>query len=379
MRVKGNHVAVLEVKHPRYRYKVAWRQGGKPKSKYFRDREKTVAETYAAQKRIELENEGNKEGAITDDERLAVLVARKELAPFDGADLEKAVRFYADYLKRNVKPATIAELSELRIQHAEGEGCSIRHVLDLKSRLKAFKAAFGDRQAETMRTEDVERWLLGLDVAPQTFTNYRRVVSGLFEFARRRGFCTENPVKHAARKKFEDKPPGILTPEQTENLLNACPAELLPAIAIQAFAGVRTAEMLRLTWDAVEGDYIRIEGKVAKTAQRRLIPISATLAAWLEPFRKNTGKIAPGNFAKKCREARAGAGIEKWPDNGLRHSFASYKLAKTKNAADVAADLGHSNASIVYRHYREVVTPEAAEMYLSIRPKVIGMKGVKSA
>jgi integrase len=48
-------------------------------------------------------------------------------------------------------------------------------------------------------------------------------------------------------------------------------------------------------------------------------------------------------------------GWQEWPEDVLRHSFASYHLAKHRNAALTAELMGHKNARIIYAHYREVV------------------------
>jgi integrase len=52
----------------------------------------------------------------------------------------------------------------------------------------------------------------------------------------------------------------------------------------------------------------------------------------------------------------------------LRHSFASYHLAKFSDAAALALELGHTNANLVFQHYRQIVKPKDAERYWSIRP-----------
>jgi integrase len=57
-----------------------------------------------------------------------------------------------------------------------------------------------------------------------------------------------------------------------------------------------------------------------------------------------------------------------WPDNALRHSFASYQLAHFKNAAATALELGHHDSRITFAHYRELVRPKEAERYWNIRP-----------
>jgi integrase len=67
-------------------------------------------------------------------------------------------------------------------------------------------------------------------------------------------------------------------------------------------------------------------------------------------------------------EARKAAGIKQWPKNALRHSYASYHLAQFQNAAVTALELGHTNASITFKHYRELVLPAEAARYWKLKP-----------
>jgi hypothetical protein len=60
-------------------------------------------------------------------------------------------------------------------------------------------------------------------------------------------------------------------------------------------------------------------------------------------------------------------GIE-WPHNVLRHSFISYRIAKIKNANEVALEAGNS-PDIIFRHYRELATEEQADAWFAIVPK----------
>ena len=57
------------------------------------------------------------------------------------------------------------------------------------------------------------------------------------------------------------------------------------------------------------------------------------------------------------------AGIQPYPRNALRHSFASYLMALTQNAAVVAEQLGHADFESLYRNYRQLVTPKSALQY----------------
>ncbi len=52
----------------------------------------------------------------------------------------------------------------------------------------------------------------------------------------------------------------------------------------------------------------------------------------------------------------------------LRDSFISYRIAIVQSADQVALEAGNS-ASIIFKHYRELTTPEVAEKWFAILPK----------
>ena len=60
-------------------------------------------------------------------------------------------------------------------------------------------------------------------------------------------------------------------------------------------------------------------------------------------------------------------GMFEWKRNGLRHSFISYRVAETQNVAQVALEAGNS-PQMIFKHYRELVTPKAAAGWFGIRP-----------
>jgi hypothetical protein len=58
----------------------------------------------------------------------------------------------------------------------------------------------------------------------------------------------------------------------------------------------------------------------------------------------------------------------KWAQNALRHSWISYRLAEIQDVNRVALEAGNS-PQMIFRHYRELATPEQARTWFSIRPK----------
>jgi integrase len=95
------------------------------------------------------------------------------------------------------------------------------------------------------------------------------------------------------------------------------------------------------------------------------------LRAWLAPFADRTGPMFAASthvLSNRLDPIKEAAGLTKWPKNGLRHSFASYHLAKYQDAARLALDMGHSTTKMIFSNYREIVTPEEAERYWQIFP-----------
>jgi hypothetical protein len=62
-----------------------------------------------------------------------------------------------------------------------------------------------------------------------------------------------------------------------------------------------------------------------------------------------------------------------WPNNVLRHSFISYRIAIVKSAEQVALEAGNS-PTIIFKHYRELATEEQANEWFGVAPEENGSK-----
>jgi integrase len=99
----------------------------------------------------------------------------------------------------------------------------------------------------------------------------------------------------------------------------------------------------------------------------------------LQPYAQLSGNVTPPNYRELLDAAREAARIEEWPQNALRHSFASYHLAKFNDAAALALELGHTSAHLVFQHYRQLVKPKQAERYWKLAPARAGKKVIAFA
>ena len=137
-------------------------------------------------------------------------------------------------------------------------------------------------------------YLDSLKNGPRSRKNSLSTIKAFLGWAEDRELIVANP---AARVKVRipkaEKPPQIFKPEQTRALLGAADPKLIPYLAIGLFAGLRPAEINRLTWDKIdlERGFIEVTAKNAKTRKRRLVDTSQNLKTWLEPFAKVAGKV----------------------------------------------------------------------------------------
>src|SRR5215471_19953791 len=144
-----------------------------------------------------------------------------------------------------------------------------------------------------MTAPQIDEWLRNLSnqetgkrLSPVTRNNFRRVLITAFNFALGRGYCVGNPAEQSAKAKEIASPVGILTVDQTARLLESAAPELVPFIAIGAFAGLRRAELERLDWQEVDlqSGLIEVTASKSKSARRRFVRIKPNLAKWVRPY-----------------------------------------------------------------------------------------------
>jgi integrase len=365
---------------------VVWPKIGTGRNRrFFKDKQE--AETFLQTKRIEQENYGTAGTSFNERQRAEYLECAESLKPFN-ATIRDAANFYLPHLHASKRTCTAAELVDELLKVKEADGASERYVSDLRSRLGQFSDSFDGKPVAEITSPQVDEWLrylsdkkTGKRLAPVTRNNFRRVLIVAFNFARERGYCAGNPAEKSAKAKVVDSAVGILTVEQTARLLESAAPDLVPYIAIGAFAGLRRAELERLDWKEIDlqSRLIEVTATKAKSARRRFVRIQPNLAKWLQPHAQLSGTVTPPNYRELLDAGREAAGIEQWPQNALRHSFASYHLAKFNDAAALALELGHTNSNLVFQHYRQLVKPKQAERYWKIVPASAGKKVIQFA
>ena len=264
-------------------------------------------------------------------------------------------------------PELVTELLAARKQ----DGASRTYVAQLKTVLNRFAEAFpGDIIG--ISSSDIDGWLRGLEVSTSSRNGMLICVKVLFSYARTQNCLPAEQMTAAEQIKKVKITHGdvtVFSPDEMQAILHAAPMHLIPILAIGAFAGIRMAELNRLDWSAVdlERGMIELRADQAKTASRRIIPITENLRGWLKPLQRK-GKVVKHSLLHREVTALARALNMEWPRNVLRHSFITYRIAVVKSADQVALEAGNSPA-IIFKNYRELTTEDQADKWFSIVPK----------
>jgi integrase len=356
-------------KRSHLKFVVNYREAGNRKRSFFET--EAAAKSFAALKNSELIRHGKEGAEFPTALRIMAQNAVEHLKPF-GKTITDAVQHYVAYLEASAKSCTAVQLVKELVAAKEKDGASQRHVDDLRSRLNIFAEKFNGQPVATITSAEIDDWLRDLPVSPVTRNHYRRLIILAFNFAVDRGYAISNPAVKTAEAREPKSKPGILSVEQANALLENASPEILPYIAIGLFAGLRRAEIERLDWSEVDFESGHIEVTAEKSKSKianRFVAMQPNLREWLLSVRKLKGNVTPSeNFRELFEQARGDAGIKNWPDNALRHSFASYHVAHFKDAKALALEMGHSDSGMLFNHYRALVKPKEAERYWNLKP-----------
>jgi len=379
-------------------FTINYSEGGQRRVKRFAHEEDARAEAESIAHRLDSGDHHSRQLKNTDVE--SYIEAMKHLEPL-GVPLQAAVSEYVhavkildgrslseaakDFVQRNrakmksrVVPDVVQELLE------ECNGKSVRYRQSLRSHLNRFAVKFTTEIAH-VTTLQMEQWLGELHrLGSRARNNVRCSLVTLFRFARKRGYLPRGIATEAdeiERKQQAASEANIYTPAELKKILDGADVRVLPALAIAAFTGLRSASIMRLRWENVKWDQLVIEipAAIAKNRKRYLVPLLPCLTSWLAPYRERKGLVVTGvRLEQNVRELFARLAIPR-KHNGFRDSFISYRVAETVNLPQVAYEAGNS-VEMIRSKYLEARTKSEATQWFSVtpaRPKnVVSLNGV---
>ena len=381
-------------------YRLSFYMGGKRCSLNFADLDKAKAEAEAKAAQL---SRGDLDALhLTGKDRLIYGRALEAIRPFDlpldaaaqefanakktldGFSLSDAAAFYMRHHGRGIKPMPVEEAVAQMIAAKTENGVSKTYLADLRYRLGALAEAF-HCNVNAIVPDDLRTFLEALKLAPRGFNNTLATLRTFFSFAQERGWLSREANLLSGIEKHREKaaPVEIFTPAEMGDILAYCSPKLRPCLALAAFAGLRSEEILRLDWADIERrpGFIEIAADKAKTASRRLVPITGNLARWLAVSERGNGRVwqhSKAWFFESQRDTVKAVNVARqkkskkapcfaWKANALRHSFISYRLAEIQDVNRVALEAGNS-PRMIFQHYRELCTPAEAQTWFAIAP-----------
>ena len=288
--------------------------------------------------------------------RVRKFFASEELAWGEGARLTKLVE------SKGTEGLTAPEggitvLAGLRVWAVDVDARSDSHRQKVEIFTKAFGKAF--RGAATdIQPAALRRWVKGRSDNGNTQAMYYRYARSFFSYLKANRLIADDPMEAVPAPKTSPAR-NILTPAQMKALLTLdLPDPVRALLLLGGFAGLRTEEVLRMSWDNVDTKtgQIHVPPGVMKDSggyDQRIVDFTEPLKRRLAWLKDREGKIIPmasETFHSHKRRACLPV-LSEWPDNCLRHSFATYHLARGKSASLTAFQMGHTSAAMVQRVY----------------------------
>lgn len=278
----------------------------------------------------------------------------------------------------------VAEFNACREPKARPQKNAARSLLNAKyventrNWLKGFADMFPGYCVCDLTREHLDTYILTLKELSPKSRNHRRAITK--QFLR---WCVAKDYLSQSHRLFEatELQPEDLIGEKTDYylptelraLLENAEPEIRLIIALQAFAGLRLEEALRLEFAELfrRIGHIEISSAKSKTRQHRLVEIVPALQQWLEPFRQMEGKLnkkwsRPNSYDRVFRTLRESLKIPS-RKNGLRHGFCTYHFAAFGNENLTAAQAGNSPA-MIHAHYKGLATKAEAEKWFHVMP-----------
>lgn len=380
-------------------FTVAYYLGNERVRRRFSDLDQARTEAQAAV--VKLANAEHESLKLTPADR-AVYVQCLDLVRDLGKPLNLAVAEYADACRRLPAGVSLAAAvddyvrrrgavsGDTAVEQLVAEfiaakakaGMSERHLKDLRFRLGRFAQAF-QCPVGSITTALFERFLDTLGVSARSRVNEITCIGSFIRYCVKLRKAPRDLLDEiAAVQRPKAEPPATLTWTSAEfrELLEHAPAEFVPFLVLAGFCGMRTSEVTRADWSHVtpDGNHLAVITRKGRTPSRRLVPLCAAAKAWLAPHWRAAGPICPTDRediitrrilapVNAARVLRGEANPLRWRENGLRHSFGTFRVALTGDIPRVSLEMGNSPQMIV-KHYLQLATREQAEAWFNLLP-----------
>jgi integrase len=252
--------------------------------------------------------------------------------------------------------------------------------------VRQLKDAFGHIKLVELKKKDVRTWCESKKASNKTISNLVSPLRAALQDAYEDELIPENPLFNFAFKRVEppheDKDLDPFSAEEEVSILSACEGHAHNLFHFAFWTGMRTSEMVALTWDDVDFQHDRIHIRRAKTQKAAKAETTKTTAGT-----RIIRMLGPARLALEAQQELTGSqGVVFWnPHDNLpwkgdqpirklwtlvlkragvryrrpyqtRHTFASRMLSAGEPLAWISRHLGHSTVTMTEQVYAKYIT-----------------------
>jgi len=288
--------------------------------------------------------------------------------------LVEVATFYRQYFPKTGVPIQVNDAVEEFLQSLM-DGCSEVYIKDMRARLRQLAHSF-NCPLHQLTPDKLEVFFDQFRAkSARTFNNFRRALGTFLNYCKKKDYLPDDIdlLRKIQPRKERVQDVAIYSPDELAAMLEKATDKLIPVLVLGGLCGLRTAEILRLEWDAInwQENYVGVRGCISKTGHNRLAPLCDAASEWLSHYMYLQGKVWPESnsvlnraFKDLAEKIKMDGG---WRRNGLRHSFCSYRLALTQNIQQTSIEAGNS-PNILRKNYLSVVSMSKAKTWFGVRP-----------
>ena len=240
-------------------------------------------------------------------------------------------------------------------------------IVDDRIARRYLSPAFGDRKLTSIRSHEVEDWLLSLaarGLAPATCNRILAVFKAVCTVAVMRDALPtgRSPCLGVSFLKVREHRERCLTRDDAWRLMRVLEQSARPealALRLLLLTGARKSEILKARWEQVRMDLRLLIVPLSKSGKPRPIALSDAALAVLKAIpRTDSPWLFPGYSRDKplsdlylfWKEIRDALGLADVRIHDLRHTFASLLVNAGHSLYEVQKLLGHSDPRTTMRY-----------------------------
>ena len=195
----------------------------------------------------------------------------------------------------------------------------------------------GDRPAESVTPQDIERWLSArMDLKPATLNRYRALLSLVYRLGMQNGKVQTNPARLVRQRKENNARVRFLSAEEEQALRRVVQSKYphhMPELELALNTGLRLSEQYGLTWACVDYNTRNLTIPLSKNGELRHIPLNdeaLSALAMAHEFSNGQPYVFLNRYGERLVSPRdwfdpsvKDAGLNDFTWHCLRHTFAS--------------------------------------------------------